>query len=1284
MPITSEDPAAVTGIFKYEIPDKPYNSEVTVPWMETVGASFENMNSLSSFLAYNENRPGAMTTEEHGNYLNGSFNPLEEIKGSEFDKPENLHSVAKTRSKRELDWTLENIRREDNNRKIFDQSTTTQSVVGGLIAGFLDPILVPTLAIPAVRGSLLSRLGQSGAIGGSTMGVSEASLQATQEKRTLSESMMNVGAGTLFGTLLGTLGSKATPNEVSRILEDMEDQMHSVPLFAGDTAGSARVQDNVPEGFMDEIRAKVDSNEISPREAASLVRDKRLDWLKLKNEKVFKIFSFGSPVLRVATSASTKARAILENLAEDSFIRTKNEFGHTSGPSVETIIKGRVNSSMSSVHEILDDGYTKYVVAYKENPTGKKLSFDEFSSEVGQAQREGDTHGVEQVMNAARRMRVEVDSAVENDLIKEKLIDSYDEVETVDYDEIGTVDYDEITNEEVITQQGFPELAPGEVIVYHGRPTELTSSSRHRDIGIHTTSKPDMAIDVAMEKLGDDDDFVYIYKTVVNPDKMLEVPDSIQVDEIDEDMLEELGIHMEVVEEIADYGESVWGLDAIKIKLAMIADDLGVSIDEIRDLESLDEAIALVKSNGYDGFKYLNDFEDGGRSGYSYVSFNKNADEYFGSGKTSVEDMQNIIEEPDYEALLFGKSTISKKSTKEVITGKTKEVVTKKTKEVVTKKTKEVPTGNKKAKIPVGDKSYFARVYDFDKIVNNRIGFKSAIITSIRGRITDPADLAEFNSVSNMRIMDHALNDTISKITGSPTGMYDVDLVPETGFLKGRTINVPSKDIKEFLISDVRAVKEAYLRNVVPQLELQKRFSGVDLEHELASVDAEYASVIEQLKPGSKEVMKLNKEAERVKRDLMAIRDIILNRYKRPDDPTSAWHRAGHYVRAHNFVTSLGGMTVSSITDAGSIIARVGLKPFAKGIIGLASSPKTFNLSRKQAKRMAVGLDVALNTRAQSLMMMDSSLTSQRRVDSLVDKTVRGFSKVTGMTYWNASMKQFAGVIYMDDLGTMIKSGKVSDWQTTKLAVSGIDKDSWTRIKSQWEKYGSNDSGLKSPNVDDWDDRGAANILSSAVLKEVDSSVISPGAGDLPLVSRGEVGKIIFQFKSFILTAHNKIFLAGIQRMGFDQIVGFMTMFGMGILAYSLKKWANGEEPSDDWATLVREGIDASGYFGYLSEVNSITEKVSRGSVGLQALIGGEPMSKYKARSVIGDLLGPTAGKAADYATALGTGTAALTGGEISESDIKAVRRLIPYQNLIYLRQVFNQIQDSISNEVTE
>lgn len=1084
MPIVEVPLDEVKNSFTFEHQDSLPEDDVTPSWMEAAGASFEHFNILSSSIAYNKGHPGPLTKQEKDEYVNGSFNPLESVKGGDWDSPEYLDHVSKVRSQRELNWLVQNFERERNNDDILARSSTTQAITTGIAAGVLDPVMAPTLAIPAIRASMIARIGTTSGTAAGLALLDEILLHETQFNRTLSESALNIGGAAIFGALLGPFGRNTTQVEAKKILNSLEDELHGVQVFMGDSASAAKVQENLPEGFMDEMMDAVQLGKITEAEAAVQVRNKRLDMLKFKREPIFKFFAFGSPVLRVGTSNSVKARSVLENLVEDSFIRTKNEFGFTSGPSVETLIKGEINTKLATVHQTLNEQYSAYIGSTNritQITKGMKkdtLSFDEFASEVGKAQMRSDVHEIAEVAAAAARIRSDVNTPLEAILVKEKMLKTED-----------------------ITE----------------------------DVTLHNVMSH--------------------YK---NKDKI------------------------------------------VKSKLTK------------------EEAEAFIKKEG--------------KSSYS------------------IEVMVDKKGKP---------------------------------------KVKKVPTGKTKAKLPPGDESYFPRVYNFDKIIDNRMGFKQAIAKSIRSKIKDPEDLAKFEEPNNLRIFMNELDDTISKIVSSPTGFFDRNIVPESGFLKKRKITISTKDLEDWLVTDVRVVNDSYLRGVIPHLELGKRFSGSDLAEELTAIEKEYSTLIEKLPPNSKKVVKLNRELERVKKDVTALRDILLNRYKRPEDPTSVWNKAGHLVRAHNYVTSLGGMTVASIPDIGNVIARVGLKPFSKGIISLVTMPKKFNLSRKEAKKMAAGLDVMLHTRAQSLMMAEEHVTFQGKFDQMVDKTVKGFGKATGMTYWNAGLKQFAGTIYLDEIGVML--GKtLNKNQITKLAAAGIDSDMLTRIRAQWQKHGTIDEGLNSPNIDSWTDIEAKRTLSSAVLKEVDTAVVTPGAGDLPLFARSPVGKVISQFKTFVFASHNRIFLANVQRLGFDQTMGFLAMMSLGAASYGMKQWAAGREPATDWNTISREMIDRSGYFGYMSDLNAITEKLSRGKVGVSALLGGEPLTRYRAKSVVGDLLGPTAGKSADYATAMGTISAAMTGGEISESDIRALRRLFPYQNLFYIRRFLNQLEEGAAEEFAD
>jgi hypothetical protein len=106
------------------------------------------------------------------------------------------------------------------------------------------------------------------------------------------------------------------------------------------------------------------------------------------------------------------------------------------------------------------------------------------------------------------------------------------------------------------------------------------------------------------------------------------------------------------------------------------------------------------------------------------------------------------------------------------------------------------------------------------------------------------------------------------------------------------------------------------------------------------------------------------------------------------------------------------------------------------------------------------------------------------------------------------------------------------------------------------------------------------------------------------------------------------------------------------------------------------EGIDRSGALGMLMEVNNTLEKISGNHYGLRPLVGiNAPASRYAARSALDSAIGPTFGLAGDVIKA----ASAVTGErEWTDADTRAFRRLLPGQNLSFLRQGLDRIEEEI------
>jgi hypothetical protein len=291
---------------------------------------------------------------------------------------------------------------------------------------------------------------------------------------------------------------------------------------------------------------------------------------------------------------------------------------------------------------------------------------------------------------------------------------------------------------------------------------------------------------------------------------------------------------------------------------------------------------------------------------------------------------------------------------------------------------------------------------------------------------------------------------------------------------------------------------------------------------------------------------------------------------------------------------------------------------------------------------------------------------------------------MTGMNHWNAALKEATLLSFMDEI--LGVAGKpMSAAKLRKFAQAGLDADDLRVIGELYAKEGSPMvNGVRVTDTRNWNHEVGRRLM--AVLRhEVDTAIVTPGAGDLPLVMRTPMGQLIGQFKSFSFTAVQRILIPGVQRMATGDptaLIGFVSQVSLGAAAYGLKAYGYGGKPSTDPEHILREAIDRSGYFGVFTDINAIAEKLTNGTAGLSGLaraMGGQgaELSRYSGRSVVGDLIGPTFGTASDVIRA----TNAVFQDEILPGDIRALRRLVPYQNHYVLRFGLNEVQEAAISE---
>jgi hypothetical protein len=499
------------------------------------------------------------------------------------------------------------------------------------------------------------------------------------------------------------------------------------------------------------------------------------------------------------------------------------------------------------------------------------------------------------------------------------------------------------------------------------------------------------------------------------------------------------------------------------------------------------------------------------------------------------------------------------------------------------------------------------------------------------------------------------------------------------GTFKKRSFDIPDDMVEDFLNNDIEELAYRYIQTTAPAIEMTKEFgppgnSGKFMEAEIKSIDQAYIDRMENAKTG-KERAKLKKQRDADIRDLSAMRDRILGVYNIPDSE-NVFVRIGRVTRDLNYMRLLGGVVASSIPDVARVTAAEGISnTFKFGLKPLVKNLRGFKAAGREAKEWGLGLDALIGGRAEIIADTADYAKGGTAFERAVRSAANKFSSVNLMNQWTGAVKQLHAVTVQNRVVAEMQQG-VFDKRLNQL---GIDEGMYNVIRGQVKKHARKIDGVWVMNTADWENADAIMAWKAAMVKESDRVIIVPGQ-ERPLFMSTEWGKTIFQFKTFMLSATQRILVSNLQRQDKAYMQGIMSMITLGMMSYAFKQWDAGREISNDPATLVMEGIDRSGMLGILMEVNNTMEKISSNNVGLRPLLGvSAPASRYASRSVAEGAMGPTFGLLGDTIKTL---NGLSNGQEWTEADTRALRRLLPGQNLSILRQGLDEIEAGVNKSL--
>lgn len=559
--------------------------------------------------------------------------------------------------------------------------------------------------------------------------------------------------------------------------------------------------------------------------------------------------------------------------------------------------------------------------------------------------------------------------------------------------------------------------------------------------------------------------------------------------------------------------------------------------------------------------------------------------------------------------------------------------------------------------------------------------------------IDDWEELQRRKNMTNIE-WDDEVEKVFRNITGQTNVQFDAPGIQgvsgNTDALKPRSLDMDhfrwlTKDIgDDYINTDPVAMYSKYMAQMVPKLKLKEVLreegflsfshkSGQELSQSLmGQLDLEREigqKLLKKSGAADREIRSFNNELGTIKNDIQRQAQNLLGITK-PGVADAFLRNARRYTT----MTLLGNLAIATAQDfALPILNRGIVEPFKLGWSQLADRDMR-KMFRKDLEELGIATE---HVRAQLLMALTDGGTSRASkvssIDMYGDEALRYFGQLSLGTPITNTAKLLSGTMGQNRiLGTIedFMNGKLTrnSKKVKEIAALGLDVDNdipriWSEFNKHGEKYGKN---AYFSDYSAWDPV-VREKMASAVSTVADSAIITPKKGDIPTFFQdNELGRTIFQFKSFLSAATNKMTIKGLQEKDSRVLSGLVALTGLGMLSQAAKEALSGKNFFEDFdekpASKVMSGVLSSGVLGLMT--TSALE-----------LAPGAQSSRYAESTLVGYLLGPNATLMTSmYKSLVEVGNNATEGEFLSDATLGSVSDSMPFVNIFWMREITNQL----------
>jgi hypothetical protein len=420
----------------------------------------------------------------------------------------------------------------------------------------------------------------------------------------------------------------------------------------------------------------------------------------------------------------------------------------------------------------------------------------------------------------------------------------------------------------------------------------------------------------------------------------------------------------------------------------------------------------------------------------------------------------------------------------------------------------------------------------------------------------------------------------------------------------GRTVT-----LWDFLEKDIQTVADRYQRKMGAEVALTDVFGDATLKNQLEAVSDDYAKLAEAAAGDPKKLMQINKERDRVLRDIAGMRDKHRGVFGIAENTGgfAQFIRTGNRLAPSLF---LGVSALSQVADTVRLMTQAGVGGYMGGFLpgalrGFRNVLRAGRNVDSDMAAMALGVNRALNTRLSAFSDSLENLGYLSRTEHMAADFTRNFMKLTGVNHLTDINQIIAGTMLENRVIKAAVKGIKNETEKTFIARLGLNADDLAKLKALVDDGSIEKAkGAYAFNADNWADQVLATKVRAGISREAHNLVIQPGVGTSYLL-KSPVAQALFAFQSFTMASLTKILGSNLQKGQKVFLAEIIATTGYHALEIYARTYLNHGseranaflESDENLARLGAEAIARNGTFAVATEAFNMGNRFLGASV---------------------------------------------------------------------------------------